>query len=660
MRPAVSSGRSMPGAGAEAEAAGGVDERVGGAGAGRAARPAPATPGRRRRRTPCRRRPRWRGARMIAALVAASRSCGSRGCRCGRPAGQSYVPPSEFPARTAAATDDGLDRARRARSPTPVARDSSGVPRAVGRSARRSPPARCRRSRRWGRSVGALASAATAPVRASSTTTPPESAGHFRASWPAAISGASAFSAEAWTVASREVTRSRPGTGSVRETTPRHEARARRRRRRCGPGVPRSTASYCCSRPARPTRSSATSAPSASSPRPRWPGRGSRGRGRPELPAAAGRRARAADETAIPGEALGLLDEGEGPPRVDVRRRAGRAPGASPPSRPGAGGRAVLPAEPGAAEQLRGGQSEDRGDGAHLGLGAPSGLVAMTRRSRVTTVAVRLSASGRPVRSRMRPRSAGTTRVRVSSEVGLRREPVGAGELDLAEPSDEPGEDSTTTAATRASMRPWCARGPRASPEPPPEHEALGTDDERARRARRRCAVSRQRSPTSRRSTGARPARAAGHRAPTTTTARAESDDRDPRRGHRPRRRGTGPRAARRPRRSARAGRGPRPPAARGRAPSHRPARRPPRRPARATAPTRRRARRRGRAPARRAARRASRRARPPRTRAARPRGERRAPPSPAARRGGPGVAPRAGPTTTADDVERRGVDGRA
>ena len=57
------------------------------------------------------------------------------------------------------------------------------------------------------------------PVRGSSTTTAPESAGQPRLR-AAAIWVARARSAAAWTRASSEVTRSRPGTGSVRETTP--------------------------------------------------------------------------------------------------------------------------------------------------------------------------------------------------------------------------------------------------------------------------------------------------------------------------------------------------------------------------------------------------------------------------------------------------------
>lgn len=105
--------------------------------------------------------------------------------------------------------------------------------------------------------MGALASAATAPLRGSRTTTAPVSAAQPRF-LAARIWVASARSAEACTVASRDVTRSRPGTGSVRETTPVTRPRASTATT-VRPGVPRRAVSYCCSSPARPTRSSATS-----------------------------------------------------------------------------------------------------------------------------------------------------------------------------------------------------------------------------------------------------------------------------------------------------------------------------------------------------------------------------------------------------------------
>ena len=119
-----------------------------------------------------------------------------------------------------------------------MARDSSGVsggcrgePRVVGLRDATRPDV--------GVVCRALASAATAPVRGSSTTTAPESAGHPRLR-ALAISVARAFSAAACTRTSSEVTRSRPGTGSVRETTPVTRPRASTATT-VRPGTPRRT-----------------------------------------------------------------------------------------------------------------------------------------------------------------------------------------------------------------------------------------------------------------------------------------------------------------------------------------------------------------------------------------------------------------------------------
>src|SRR5699024_9260370 len=166
-------------------------------------------------------------------------------------------PGHPVPARTAPGRETTL-KVEAGGWATPVTRSTSGLP---------SLPVR-RSYSSWstpsdqteGSYVGRLAEATTPPSRRSSTTAAAVSAG-CPSSRAARTPSVSACSVARWIGTSRVVTRSSPGTGSVRESsstaTPRASTRTSRR-----PGVPRRSSSYCCSSPAAPTRSPSAMAPS--------------------------------------------------------------------------------------------------------------------------------------------------------------------------------------------------------------------------------------------------------------------------------------------------------------------------------------------------------------------------------------------------------------
>ena len=160
---------------------------------------------------------------------------------------------------------------------------------------------------------------------------------------------------------------------------------------------------------------------------------------------------------------------------------------------------------------------------------APSSLSATTRRSSVTTVTEVLSANGLPVRSRMRPRTAGTTTSRVLS-CGRGGGVVGVlGELHLAEAAEEDDEEQRDDRPDGEEP----ALVPRAVPGSQP---GLGhANRRRSAAARRRRRAARARGP---RSPWRRPAPATSRRPTGTPCARASSAPRRPRaRRRQPRRR---------------------------------------------------------------------------------------------------------------------------